>query len=482
MTRILMRAQMQHDSAFTPETVLLENLMGGNNGNWLYQYSLFRTLMVDDSVKIDIFNANKQTVDDAFIRKVNEKYDYFVIPLANAFKKSFTKELKTLTKMVKKLKIPCIVIGVGIQMKLGKDFFSSYDDKDIAKDFVKAVLEKSSMIGVRGEATGDFLKYLGFKEEQDYTVTGCPSLYLYGSELPRVKPFVYGDEATFLYHSKVEHENEKVLTLMNNIVREHPNYIYSPQRLGDMIKSYFGTDYRDTNEKTLNRFFDNSKTVCFTSPYMWTKYLSENVDLSFGTRFHGSVAAVLSGVPSFIVATDQRVSELASYHNIAHITIDDTDDTSTIRKLIENVDFNRIHQGHEYRFNHFVDFLQKNELNNIYSKDRSIKHAYFDDVLKSLDFSDDVLAFDAVSSDIQLKRTKNAAEFYSGKFFSVQKQLKEEKTQTKELKKTLKETKKEVTTLKESEEQKQAEIDALQANVDALTEETNKGFFKKIFK
>ena len=106
MKKILMRAQMQHDAAFSPDTVLLENLMGGNSGNWLYQYSLFRTLMVDSSVKIDIFNANKQTVDDSFIKSVNESYDCFVIPLANAFKKSFGKELRTLTRMVKKLKIP----------------------------------------------------------------------------------------------------------------------------------------------------------------------------------------------------------------------------------------------------------------------------------------------------------------------------------------------------------------------------------------
>ena len=158
MKKILMRAQMQHDAAFSPDTVLLENLMGGNSGNWLYQYSLFRTLMVDSSVKIDIFNANKQTVDDSFIKSVNESYDCFVIPLANAFKKSFGKELRTLTRMVKKLNIPCIVIGIGIQMKLGKDFCAAYEDKEAAKNFVKAVLDKSSVIGVRGEATADFLK------------------------------------------------------------------------------------------------------------------------------------------------------------------------------------------------------------------------------------------------------------------------------------------------------------------------------------
>lgn len=437
MTRILMRAQMQHDMPFSPDNVLLENLMGGNNGNWLYQYSLFRTLMVDSSVKIDTFNANKQNINKEFIRHVNENYDYFVIPLANAFKTSFARELRSLTKMIKDLNIPCIVIGIGIQAKLGKDFCTAYEDKDAAKDFVKAVLDKSSMIGVRGEATGNFLKYLGFKEEVDFTVIGCPSMYLYGSKLPEVKPFIYSDEATFLYHSKVEHETAKVLKLMNNIITEHPNYLYSPQRLGDMIKSYFGTDYRVSNKNSKERFFDNAKTVCFTSPYRWTDYLSKNVDLAFGTRFHGSVAAILSGVPAFIVATDQRVSELADYHNIAHITINETDENTTIKELTQNIDFNRIHICHEERFNHFVDFLEKNELKSIYSENRNSSEAYFDTVIRNTTFSDDVLSFEAVDDKTKIYRTQKAAEFYSVKYDEAQNRLKEQKAKIKELEKTL---------------------------------------------
>ncbi len=437
MTKILMRAQMQHDMALSPDTVLLENLMGGNSGNWLYQYSLFRTLMVDSTVKIDIFNANKQTVDDSFIKSVNESYDCFVIPLANAFKKSFGKELRILTKMVSKLKIPCIVIGIGIQMKLGKDFCTAYEDKEAAKNFVKTVLDKSSIIGVRGEATADFLKHLGFKEEQDFTVIGCPSMYLYGSALPKVKPFSYSDDSLYLYHSKVEHENEKVISLMSNAVKEHPNYLYAPQRLTDMIKSYFGTDYRFLENITSDRFFDNSKTVCFTNPYQWIDYLSKNVAFAFGTRFHGSVAAILSGVPAFIVATDQRVAELASFHNIAYTTIKETDSLSTIRSLTENVDFNLIHQGHNNRFNHFVDFLEKNGLKNIYSDNRNQKDAYFDTVIRNLSFSDDVLSFEAVDSNTRTMRTKRAAEFYADKYSEAQKKLKEQKEKTKELQKAL---------------------------------------------
>ena len=479
MKRILMRAQIQHDKAFSPDTVLLENLMGGNNGNWLYQYSMFRTLMTDESVQIDTLNFQKQNITKKFISKVNEKYDCLVLPLANAFKSSFAKEMREITKLVKGLTIPCVVAGIGIQAKLGKDFLESYDDKEAAKEFVKAVLEKSSIIGVRGESTGDFLKALGFKEERDYTVIGCPSLYLYGSKLPEVKPLDFSDSNLFLYHSKVEHETAPVVSLMTRATEEHPNYIYAPQRLGDMIRSYFGTDYRAVEGTDKKRFYDNAKSVCFTSPYAWFDYLSKNAGFAFGTRFHGSVAAILSGVPAFVVATDLRVTELANYHNIAHIPLSATTNESTMRSLVENVDFNLIHKGHEERFNHFVDFLEKNGLDNIYSKDRTITRAYFDDVIENIQFSDDVLSFEVVDDAQKFLRTQKAARFYSARFADSQKQLKDQKAKAKEAEKALKLSEENLELAQETLKELQEEKLRLEKKLDGTKSD---GFFKKLFK
>src|SRR5699024_7137094 len=49
---------------------------------------------------------------------------------------------------------------------------------------VRAILEKSSIIGVRGEITAEYLKQKGFRPEKDFTVIGCPSLYMFGDALP----------------------------------------------------------------------------------------------------------------------------------------------------------------------------------------------------------------------------------------------------------------------------------------------------------
>ncbi len=426
--RILMRAQLQHDKTFSPHDVLLKNLMGGNIGNWLYQFSLFRALMIDENTVIDIFNPTKEKVDHAFIERVNSEYDVFVLPLANAFKISFIDEMKALTKLIKGLTIPCIVPGIGIQAKTGKNFSKEFPYHEESKAFIKAILDKSTIIGIRGEATGEFFKALGFREEEDFTVIGCPSLYTFGLHLPEVKPLCYSEKSKLLFSSKIEHENKKISDVLGSFASQHPNYYYVPQRLQDMLTCYYGNDYRVlSSQSPKTRFFDADKTLIFTSPYKWIDFARENIDFSVGTRIHGNVAAILGAVPSFIMATDQRVSELASYHNIACAPVSSVTPDTKITDIIENNDFTLIHKGHAERFNHFVDFLEKNNLPTVYSGNRDAEKVYFDSVIASLSFSDDVFSFGAVSANEKLARVQKATSFYADRAISLQEKLDKEK-------------------------------------------------------
>lgn len=439
MTKILMRSQINHDKSYTPEFILLENKMGGNCGNWLYQYSLYRTLMTDENVQIDVFDPKEDITCDEYIAHANETYDFCVIPLANAFKTSFSKEIRKLTEFVNKLKIPCIVPCVGIQTTNAEKFNENFDDQEASKAFVEAVLNKSSLIGVRGEVTASFLEHLGFKREKDFTVIGCPSMFLHGATLPQAKPLKYSDETKLLLNSKVEHETKQRVALLSRFAKEHPNYVYVPQMIHDMRRAYFGFDFNKDSEtrKPPERFFDYSKTLCFTSAYRWIDYVSKNVDLSIGTRLHGSIACILGGVPSFILTTDQRVNELAQYHNIQHIPFEKVGNETTIRSLIENADFNSVSRGHKERFNHYIDMLERNGLTTSFSKDRNASETYFDLVLSKLNFSDNVLPFEAVSQSEKIRRTQEAAIFYFDKSRTFKEQFKAEQKENKLLKNNL---------------------------------------------
>lgn len=97
--------------------------------------------------------------------------------------------LKAYTTVIKKLSMPCVVPCVGVTSILEEGSLSRGSQCDkIVKDFVNAVLEKSSMIGVRGESTAQYLTYLGFTQDRHFVVLGCPSMYAYGESLPLITP------------------------------------------------------------------------------------------------------------------------------------------------------------------------------------------------------------------------------------------------------------------------------------------------------
>ena len=182
MKRILIRTGMLPLAAYNPMDVIYNNMIGSNIGNMLFPYSISRTLMTEE-VQLFPFSTEK-SYSAAEIHRINETYDCLILPFANAFRISFIEDLKKVTDVVKKLKIPCIVVGVGAQARIGKRL-ENKELAEVVQAFMKAVLEKSAIVGLRGEFTADYLRQLGFREEKDFTVIGCPSMYLYGKDLPR---------------------------------------------------------------------------------------------------------------------------------------------------------------------------------------------------------------------------------------------------------------------------------------------------------
>lgn len=336
--------------------------------------------------------------------------------------------------------------GIGIQKKLGGDFSVDFKFRDESKAFVDAVLEKSAIIGVRGEMTARYLESLGYQRERDFTVLGCPSFFTTGCKLPDVKPLRFDESSLLSLNSKIEHESKKVIDVLGGIAKAHPNYVYVPQRVTDMVGSYYGRVYLPMKTQAVNnkRFFSQDKTVSLPTPSSWISYLHENAGLSIGTRLHGSAASVLAGVPTFVIANDQRVTELAEYHNIPYCTIDDVKKGVTAEKLIDGVDFSSVHRGHEERFNNFVDFLEKNGLKTAYSENRKIERVYFDSVLDKLDLSFDERPFSLCPDDIKAKRSVAAAQYYAD-FAKKQETLKREaRADNAELRQLLKEAREQI--------------------------------------
>ncbi len=468
--RILMRGAIDPLTDMNPAKFIIENHTGGNIGNMIFTNSIARTLLVDENTVIDYVDLRRQKLNDAYAAFVNETYDYFLIPLANAFKSTNYDELMIITDFVKKLKIPCCIIGVGIQRTISKDRFSEvYPHCAEAKAMVAAVLEKSPMIGVRGELTGEFLKDLGFLPEKDYTVIGCPSMFTYGGTLPEIKPTVLSEDSVISFNSKVEFETLEGYRPFVEFAKRNmplfPNMIYVQQQIDDVRMIYLDSIKQELRKK---KNYDVSKAVSFTNIPAWIDYFRENVDFSFGSRIHGNVAAILAGVPSVAVPFDRRVLELAEYHNIPYIKVKPLGKYQTLYDVFEQADFSSVHRGHRERFDHYLDFLHTLGLDTIYDHDYTDTKIPYDKIMDARKFPGVIKAYEALNDAQKLERYKDS--------FTLYREIR------KELADTLDETKRDLSAQKKTVKKQAAELEQLKKENAELKETLNRNPLMRVLK
>lgn len=121
-----------------------KDLIGNNTSNLLFSQSVYRLLSTADT---ELATAG---LAPAKAKDVNSAFDHVVIPLANAFRPGYENTLDALSTLVEKLTIPVTVVGVGAQASIEGNHTSADSVGAATTRFVKAVLERSPSIGVRG--------------------------------------------------------------------------------------------------------------------------------------------------------------------------------------------------------------------------------------------------------------------------------------------------------------------------------------------
>ncbi len=412
MKKILLRAKMAPLGNYSPAEVICCNLIGNNMGNMLFQSSVNRALLLEDT-QIDTIHTKKHyTPED--ISKINATYSCLILPFANAFRRSFIDELDNTAELINHLKIPCVVVGIGAQAPPDKKANDPKLDESV-KNFMKAVLNKSAVAGVRGEFTADYLASLGFQAEKDYTVIGCPSMYMYGEKLPEMEIKELTPKSLVSINSKISLP-EKFHNFMWKSCQALPNHVYIAQVIEEIRMMFTGTPLPKTfwNKKVPEHFpadfnapiYASGSGLAFTNTISWIRFL-QGRDFSFGSRIHGNIAAILAGTPCFVIVSDQRISELVDYHHIPHLPMKELTEQSNIFDLYDRSDFSALQKGHPERFKHYLDFLHTNGLDTIFDKEASQKNPPYDLRAKKLKFAPFVQAFSALTPRQQSKRKKD---------------------------------------------------------------------------
>ena len=366
MTRILLRAPMSPFDVHSVETTIERNLIATNAGNLVFLDAAWKLLSAP-GVEI--------TPDGLAVRPgdadlINERYDAYVIPLANAFRTSYEPALAKMTQLVQRLRIPVVVLGVGAQGTVDYDFSAIKPMERTVRAFMGAVLDRSPSVGVRGEATLAYLNALGFR---DVDVVGCPSMFMWGDALRVERKAPALDERSRVVITISPYRTAMGRIALRTLAR-YPRLVYVAQDLDTLRLLVDGTPLRNgTPDAALplhpqHPYFRERRTRFYIEPWSWIDDL-RRADFVFGTRIHGGIAALLAGTPATVLAHDSRTLELARYFAIPHRLLRDTRADVDPGRLYEEADFDAIGAGHAERFATFTGFLGRMGLDHAFAHD-----------------------------------------------------------------------------------------------------------------
>lgn len=399
MKKILMRGGVSPLKNITPEELLDRDFQGTNTGNLVYQYSLYRMLKTADvEIEMDNYAINPKKAAE-----YSEKYDAYIIPLADAFRSDFRGKLKAYADLINAMTIPVIVVGVGIRASSMEELMADHDYDEEVKMFIDAVLKKSKIVGLRGALTGKYLEKLGYKEGVDFTPIGCPSMYMNGDTI-KLREFTVNPDMKISLNASTVTENI-VLKKLYEISEQYPNYAFVPQFYNEFIMTYLG--FKSTKggsyyPTTVNhKFYQEGKVKFFLTAKGWFNFI-ESCDLSVGSRLHGNVVAMVNGTPAITVVKDLRMKELIDLHQIPHIMQDQIDQYEDLEAMVNSLDFTTVEKAQKANFDNFKNFLDINGLDSVFNYPE--EECYLDREIKKVDFLEGVTPISAASREEILSR------------------------------------------------------------------------------
>lgn len=365
MRNILLRARKDPFEIVSPEDTLIRNIIANNSGNLIFAGAAHKILATRDTT----VTADRLIIDPGAADEINERYDAYVIPLANAFRLGYQQVLDRTTELIRHLRIPVVIMGVGAQANVRYETDRLRPMEPSVRAFVSAVLDRAPSIGVRGEFTYDYLRGLGF---HDVEVIGCPSMFYRGDRLEIEKrvPVLTPD-------ADIAMNVSPYVKRMGPVVMSHharyPNLRYVAQDLGTLELLLWGETGRASRQidplpvHSSHPFFLEDKIRFYVDPWPWIEAL-RTADFAFGTRIHGNIAALLAGTPAYVLAHDSRTLELARYFEIPHRLISDVNLHTDASELYAEADYTGLMRGHAARFATFTDFLTRHGLAHVFAE------------------------------------------------------------------------------------------------------------------
>ena len=287
--------------------------------------------------------------------EINHRYDLIILPMANIFWAGHIKAIEHMADVFEKIKVPTFVIACGVQADCYDDLPALVKQLEApASRFIRAIYQTGGEFALRGQFTKEFFDCLGFHSA---VVTGCPSLFQFGRSLNVQTRPIEPQAFRPVLNGR--------LSGVARFLREYRASIYFDQcDYFDLIypADTWGTgDYRSIQKLVLKYGFDavwlaaESRVKLFPEMQKWYSYLKKgSYNFSFGSRIHGNVMSILSGIPSVVWACDSRTREMAEYFDIPYTL----EVPKNLYDFCGTIDYSSFNQNFKKKFENFEAFLR----------------------------------------------------------------------------------------------------------------------------
>lgn len=422
-TRYLMNGVSDPRRATTLWNAIPVERFERNPGDMAYGFAVMNTVATDPDVDFRMtgYYWRKGSFSDSEINEINETCQAFICPLADMFSDNWAWYVRVLSDLVERLRIPCIVPCVGARSIPDGVRPTEVPWADDVRRFVGAVLDKSALLGVRGETTARFLEGLGFVRDRHFEVLGCPTLYTFGETLPESALRGYDgsfDSCAFTMNLRGPAADWRFIdgcarlfrsaTFVSQDFREYFHFMLTR---GKSWPEPFlqNPGYRDC----LAGYARENRMRFFLNYRPWTSFLS-SVGFCVGHRIHGSLLALLSGTPAAVVPFESRTRELAEFHGVPMLEPVPGESEAALRERIASLDFSDVERRQKENFPRYVAFFQKNGIPTVFDGETPEKGRFPLETVLPRHYPDDALpayAHHGVLTRLKVKAVLRAKRF-----------------------------------------------------------------------
>lgn len=308
----------------TKQQVIESLRFNGNTGNYFVGEGAVEAVGREKATFIGFDAIHAKTKNESYLDLLHSQFDCVVLVTANLLRSDYDAALEA--DLLSRLRMPVVVMGIGCQRK--RDLPASIPAGTLR--FLEVLKSKEHYVFARGAETTDYLVSKGL---QNVWATGCPSAFLRSDHvvgaLRKLKSLDWSANLRIAFSGYVGRDLDIVGEVKAFGNRQGDfNYVLQDEPLfygleidaadGDIV-------YNDmSGELTRIAPFKGSPSISdlrlriFFNTHQWRTAMAMH-DLSFGRRFHGTIAALQAGIPGIAIAVDDRMREMLVQLEIPYI-------------------------------------------------------------------------------------------------------------------------------------------------------------------